>query len=30
METICTYGIGSFEKVERQAELCQLLAMQSR
>jgi len=30
METICTYGIGSFEKVERQAELCQLLAVQSR
>jgi GTP cyclohydrolase I len=30
METICTYGIGSFEKIERQAELCQLLAMQSR
>jgi GTP cyclohydrolase I len=30
METICTYGIGSFKAVERQAELCQLLAVQSR
>lgn len=29
METICTYGIGSFERIERQAELCQLLAMQA-
>src|SRR5919109_452187 len=26
METVCTYGVGSFEAVERQAELCQLLA----
>ena len=30
METICTYAVGSFEAIERQAELCQLLAMQSR
>lgn len=29
METICTYGIGSFENTARQAELCQLIA-QSR
>ena len=30
METVCTYAVGSFEAVERQAELCQLLARQSR
>ncbi len=30
METICTYAVGSFEAVERQAELCQLLAMEAR
>jgi len=30
METVCTYATGSFEAVQRQAELCQLLAMQSR
>jgi GTP cyclohydrolase I len=30
METVCTYALGSFEAIERQAELCQLLAMQSR
>jgi GTP cyclohydrolase IA len=30
METVCTYAVGSFEAIERQAELCQLLAMQSR
>jgi GTP cyclohydrolase I len=30
METVCTYAVGLFEAVERQAELCQLLAMQSR
>ena len=30
METICTYAVGSFEPMQRQAELCQLLAMQSR
>jgi GTP cyclohydrolase IA len=29
METVCTYGIGSFEPIARQAELCQLLAMDS-
>src|SRR5437660_5537150 len=29
METVCTYGIGSFEAIERQAALCQLLAKQS-
>jgi GTP cyclohydrolase I len=26
METICTYGVGSFEKTDCQAELCQILA----
>jgi GTP cyclohydrolase IA len=30
METVCTYAIGSFEATERQAELCQLLAIPSR
>jgi GTP cyclohydrolase I len=30
METICTYAVGSFEADERQANLCQLLARQSR
>jgi GTP cyclohydrolase I len=30
METVCTYAVGSFEAIERQAELSQLLAMQSR
>src|SRR5438874_6188104 len=30
METVCTYALGSFEAVERQAELCQLLAAQAR
>ena len=30
METICTYAVGSLETVERQADLCQLLAIQSR
>src|SRR5205085_11978338 len=30
METVCTYAVGSFEAVARQAELCQLLARQSR
>jgi len=30
METVCTYGVGSFEAVVRQSELCQLLARQSR
>jgi GTP cyclohydrolase I len=30
METVCTYALGSFEAIERQAELCQLLAVQSR
>jgi GTP cyclohydrolase I len=30
METICTYAVGSFESIERQAELSQLLAMQRR
>jgi GTP cyclohydrolase I len=30
METVCTYAVGSFEPMERQAELCQLLAMQRR
>src|SRR5919197_3689833 len=30
METVCTYGVGSFESLGRQAELCQLLAMPSR
>jgi GTP cyclohydrolase IA len=29
MESVCTYAIGSFEATERQAELCQLLAMRS-
>ena len=30
METVCTYAVGSMEPIERQAELCQLLAAQSR
>ena len=30
METVCTYAVGSFEALGRQAELCQLLAMPSR
>jgi GTP cyclohydrolase I len=30
METVCTYAVGSFEAIERQAELSQLLATQSR
>src|ERR687884_424901 len=30
METVCTYAVGSFEAVEGQAALCQLLAAQSR
>src|ERR671934_180920 len=30
METVCTYAVGSLEAVERQAQLSQLLAMQSR
>jgi GTP cyclohydrolase I len=30
METVCTYAIGSFEPIERQAQLCHLLAVQSR
>src|ERR671934_228085 len=30
METVCTYAVGSFKPIERQAELSQLLAMQSR
>ena len=29
METVCTYAVGTFEAVERQADLCQLLASQS-
>jgi GTP cyclohydrolase IA len=30
METVCLYALGSFKAIERQAELSQLLAMQSR
>jgi GTP cyclohydrolase I len=30
METVCTYALGSLKALERQAELSQLLAMQSR
>jgi len=30
METVCTYGLGSLSSVERQADLCQLLAAQPR
>jgi len=30
MDTVCLYAVGSFKSVERQAELSQLLAMQSR
>src|ERR671933_1480103 len=30
METVCTYALGSFKTTERQAQLSQLLAMQSR
>jgi GTP cyclohydrolase IA len=30
METVCTYAVGSFKPLDRQAELSQLLAMQSR
>ena len=29
METVCIYALGSFKPIERQAELSQLLAMQS-
>jgi len=29
METICTYSLGSFEAIERQADVCQLLARQT-
>jgi GTP cyclohydrolase I len=29
METVCTYAVGSFESLARQAELCQLLAIRS-
>ena len=29
-ETICTYAVGSMEALERQAQLCQLLAMPCR
>ena len=28
METVCTYALGSFKDIDRQAELCQLLAAQ--
>ena len=30
METVCTYAVGALEPLERQAEISQLLAMQSR
>src|SRR5919198_3179403 len=30
METVCTYAVGSLEALERQAQVSQLLAMQSR
>lgn len=30
MQTVCTYAIGSFQAIDRQAELSQLLAMQSQ
>src|SRR5438067_5861358 len=30
METVCTYALGSFEDVERQAAVCELLAVRSR
>src|ERR671936_452392 len=30
METVCTYAVGSFEALERQAEVCQLLARSAR
>ena len=30
METVCTYAVGSFEPVARQAEVCRLLATQPR
>jgi GTP cyclohydrolase I len=30
METVCLYAVGSFKPIERQAELSQLLAMQSK
>ncbi len=30
METVCTYAVGSLKALQRQAELSQLLAMQSR
>ena len=30
METVCTYALGSFEAVERQAAVCELLAARSR
>ena len=29
METVCTYAVGSFEAIDRQAALCQLLAARS-
>jgi GTP cyclohydrolase I len=29
METVCTFGLGSFEDVRRQADICQLLAARS-
>ena len=30
METVCTYGVGSLEPTQRQAEVCQLLAARPR
>ena len=30
MDTVCTYAVGSFKSLERQAELSQLLALQPR
>jgi GTP cyclohydrolase I len=30
METVCTSAVGSFEAIARQAQLCHLLAVQSR
>jgi hypothetical protein len=29
METVCTYAVGSFEAIERQAAISQLLAARS-
>jgi GTP cyclohydrolase I len=29
METVCTYAVGSFEAIERQAAICQLLSARS-